>query len=334
MQLLWAILIGSALASSIPDSHQLRLPFVPPSDNIENGVKSRLSIDLSIQNGSLYANEHQLYPPSVIMQLNAPLYEGLDQINPSDNTAELSYTLETQPLPTNEIGSMADMIRVRIELFDLQGNLVSPDAVAVDLLAYQSGKYGMTRIRVEPARGSDQDDNTHQKSQSWVVNYWRTQFGSVFDKPRTKSRTTKPTHDSAPVTESSTQNGAPKVITSGTATDSGSKTQFFSFWATPAHLHHHAEHRRPHHKHHPKHSFMHIIRPIILPALLGTAAGLLACLVGFFFGSLLMSLAVRFGWQRVLGYKSRIISVEEGAVSEKALMMPHVYTTDPSESNV
>lgn len=42
MQLLWAILIGSALASSIPDSHQLRLPFVPPSDNIENGVRSRL----------------------------------------------------------------------------------------------------------------------------------------------------------------------------------------------------------------------------------------------------------------------------------------------------
>lgn len=42
MQLLWAILIGSALASSIPGSHQLRLPFVPPSDNLENGVRSRL----------------------------------------------------------------------------------------------------------------------------------------------------------------------------------------------------------------------------------------------------------------------------------------------------
>ncbi|KAJ5961428.1 hypothetical protein N7501_006369 [Penicillium viridicatum] len=334
MQLLWAILIGSALASSIPDSHQLRLPFVPPSDNLENGVRSRLSIDLSIQNGSLYANEHQLYPPSAIMQLKAPLYEDPDQINPSGHTAELSYTLDTQPLPTNEIGSMADMIRVRIELFDLQGNLVSPDAVAIDLLAYQNGKYGMTRIRVEPARGSDQNDNTYQKSESWVVNYWRTQFGSAFDKPGAKSRTTTPTHDSAPATESSTKNRATKVITSGTATESGSKTHFFSFWATPAHLHHHTEHRRPHHKHHPKNSFMHIIRPIILPGLLGAAAGLLACLVGFFFGSLLMSLAVRLGWQKVPGHKSRIISVEEGEVSEKALMMPPVYATDDSEFNV
>lgn len=42
MQLLWAILIGSALASSIPDAHQLRLPFVPHLDNLENGVRSRL----------------------------------------------------------------------------------------------------------------------------------------------------------------------------------------------------------------------------------------------------------------------------------------------------
>jgi hypothetical protein len=263
------------------------------------------------------------------MQLNAPLYEYPDQINPSDNTAELSYTLETQPLPTNDIGHKADMIRVRIELFDLQGNLVSPDAVAVDLLAYQSGKYGMTRIRVEPASGSDQNDNTHQRSQSWVMNYWRTQFGSVFDKPRIKPKTTTPTHDSAPVTESSTQNCATKAVSTGTATESGSKTHFFSFWATPAHLHH-AEHRRPHQKH----SFMHIIRPIILPALLGTAVGLLACLVGLFFGSLLMSLAGRLGWQKVPGHKSRIISVEEGAVSEKVFMMPHVYVTDVSESNV
>ncbi|KGO48115.1 hypothetical protein PEX1_041230 [Penicillium expansum] len=332
MKLLCAILcLGSTLASSIHDSHQLRLPFVPSSDNIEDGVRSRLSIDLSIQNGSLYANEYQLYPPSATMQLNAPLYEVTDRINPSDKTAELSYILETQPLPTNEIGSMADMIRVRVELFDLQGNLVSPDAVIVDLHAYQNGNYGMTRIRVEPARGSDQDGNFYQKSQAWVVNYWRTQFGSVFEKPRSKSRTTEPTHDSAPVPKSP-HNGAIKVINSGTTTES--KSRFFSFWATPAHLHHHAEHRRPHHSHHHKNSFMRIIRPIILPALLGTVAGLMACLVGFFVGSLLISLAVRLGWQKVPGDRSRIISVEEGMVSEKVSMMPHVYVTDTSESNV
>jgi hypothetical protein len=229
------------------------------------------------------------------------------------------------------------MIRIRIEWFDLQGNLVSPDAVAVDLLAFQNGKYEMTRIRVEPARGSDQEDRGSQKSQTWVMNYWRTQFGSIFDKPetksKTKSKTMAPTRDSVPVTESSAQNRAIKVISSKATADSGSETRFFSFWATPAYLHHHAEHRRPHHNGHHKNSFMRIIRPIILPALLGTAAGLVACLVGFFIGELLMSLGVRLGWQKILGDRSRIISVEEGTVSEKTPMVPHVYVTDTAESN-
>lgn len=268
------------------------------------------------------------------MQLHAPLYEGANQIDPSDNTVELSYTLDTQPLPTNEMGSMADMVRVRVELFDLQGNLVSPDAVAVDLLAYESENYEMTRIRVEPARGSDQDGHLYQKSQTWVINYWRTQFGSIFDKPKTRSTTTAPAHDSAPDTESSAHTGATKVTSSEATTDSGSKTHFFSFWATPSDLHHHAKHRHPHHNRHHKNSFMRIIRPIILPALLGTAAGLVACLVGFFIGQLLMSLGVCLGWQKVLGDRSRIISVEEGTVSEKSPMMPHVSVTDAAESNV
>ncbi|CAG8291691.1 unnamed protein product [Penicillium nalgiovense] len=332
MQLLWTILLGGAVASSIPNPHTIRLPFVPSSNNLEDGVRSRLSISLSIQNGSLYANEHQVYPPSEIMQLHAPLYESANQINPSDKIVELSYTLETQTLPTDEM-EFSDMIRVRVEWFDRQGNLVSPDAVAVDLLAFQDGKYKMTRIRVEPARGNDQDGDLYQKSQTWVMNYWRTQFGSIFDKPKIKSKTMALTRDSAPAAKSSAQNRAIQVISSKATTDSGSKTRFFSFWATPAHLHHHAEHR-PHHNSHHKNSFMRIIRPIILPALLGTAAGLVACLVGFFIGELLMSLGVRLGWQKVLGDKSRIISLEEGTVPEKSPMVPPIYVIDTAESNV
>ncbi|EKV06920.1 hypothetical protein PDIG_75870 [Penicillium digitatum PHI26] len=265
------------------------------------------------------------------MQLNAPLYEDTDQIHPSDKTAELSYTLVTQPIPTNALGSMADMIRVRVELFDLQGNLVSPDAVLVDLLVYQNGKYGMTRIRVEPARGSDQEGTFYQKSQLWVVNYWRTQFGSIFDQSRT--RTMGLPHDSAPIMEPSAHKCAIKAIGSGTATDSTAKTRFFSFWATPAHLHHHTEHR-PHYSYHHKDSSVRTVRPIMIPALIGTAAGLMACLIGFFVGSLLMSLAVRLGWQMVLDHRSRIVSVEEGMVSEKAATMPQDYVTVIFESNI
>ncbi|CAI7643833.1 unnamed protein product [Penicillium glandicola] len=298
MQLLWAILyMGSALASSIPytNSHYLRLPFVPSPDDLENGVRSKL-----------------IYPPSVIMQLHAPLYEGANQINPSDKTVELSYTLESQTLPTNDMGSMADMIRVRVELFDLQGNLVSPHAVALDLLAYQNENYGIARIHVEPARSGDQDDHFSRNSQSWVIKYWTTQFGSIFDKSKTKA--TVPTHDSARVTEPSAQKG------SGNATNSRSETHFFSFWATPADPNYHSRHD----SHCSKDSFMHIARSLMLPILLGIIAGIVACLVGFIIGYLLMSLWVRLGSQWVLGHRSRIILVEEGTVSEKSPMMPLV----------
>ncbi|KAI3126491.1 hypothetical protein CBS147330_6279 [Penicillium roqueforti] len=326
MQLLWVMLsLGSALASAVPSSHQLRLPFAPSTDDLENCVRSRLSINLSIQNGSLYANDHQLYPPSVIMQLNAPLYGSADQIDPSDNTVELSYTLDVEPLQNNDMASIADMIRVRVEWFDLQNNLVSPDAVAVDLLAYQSDKYEMTRIRVEPARGSDQDGHLYEKSQPWVINYWRTQFGSVFDKRKTAETT------AAPPMESPAQPDAIQVSSNENETRSAPETHFFSFWATPANLHRHAEHRHPHYRHH-KNSFMRIIRPIVVPALLGVVAGLVACLVGFFIGQLLASLGVCLGWQRVLGYRSRIVSEEEGTVSEKASMLLHVYVADTAES--
>lgn len=55
MKLLCAILcLGSTLASSIHDSHQLRLPFVPSSDNIEDGVRSRLVSDISSSSSLLY----------------------------------------------------------------------------------------------------------------------------------------------------------------------------------------------------------------------------------------------------------------------------------------
>ncbi|KAG0161661.1 hypothetical protein PDIDSM_1175 [Penicillium digitatum] len=312
MKLLWvALCLGSALASPIPDSHQLRLPFVPTSDSLENGVRSRLSIDLFIQNGSLYANEHQLYPPSVTMQLNAPLYEDTDQIHPSDKTAELSYTLVTQPIPTNALGSMADMIRVRVELFDLQGNLVSPDAVLVDLLVLPKWK---VRHDPYPCRTS-----SWQRSGRYFLSKESTDDGA--------------THDSAPIMEPSAHKCAIKAIGSGTATDSTAKTRFFSFWATPAHLHHHTEHR-PHYSYHHKDSSVRTVRPIMIPALIGTAAGLMAFLIGFFVGSLLMSLAVRLGWQMVLDHRSRIVSVEEGMVSEKAATMPQDYVTVIFESNI
>ncbi|CAG8284727.1 unnamed protein product [Penicillium salamii] len=307
---LWSILcLGSALALSIPN-HELRLPFAPSPDSLENGVRSTLSINWSIQNGSLYANENQVYPPSVTMQLRAPLYEA-DTL--TDKSVELSYTLDTRPLSTDQVGAVAGMVRVRVELLDLHGNLISPNAVAIDMLTYQDGDHHITRIRVEPARGGYQGDRFSQKSRPWVVKYWTTQFGSLFEKVNTDKIETE--------TEAETEMRA--SLPDASAPISVSKFSISSFWAAPEHANAHGRH--PHHR--PGHSFRRIVRPIILPAIMGAVAGLAACLVGFFLGHLAMSFAVRAGW------KARAQPVmEQGSVSEKSPMVPNIYVTDVTES--
>ncbi|KAJ5544479.1 hypothetical protein N7535_007122 [Penicillium sp. DV-2018c] len=334
MRLLWALCLGSALASAVPStkSHQLRLPFVPSPDDLENGVRSSLSINWSIQNGALYANQDKVYPPSTNMQLRAPLLEGVDQTKPGDKTVEVSYTLDSRPLFTD--GSVAGMICVRVELFDLHGNLVSPDAVAVDLLTYQNGDFHIRRVRIEPARGGDEEDRFTQKSRPWVVKYWRTQFGSIFE----KKKTTVSTDDSKQTTKISVQNDGPKTTSSQSTTVSDAKFPFSvsAFSASPAapYPHYRSGHHESNHGHHPKNTFMTIFTPAVLPAVLGAAAGLVACLVGFFIGHVLMSLAMRLGWQKEPVCTSQDILVEEGTPSEKSLMVPFIYAAADSESNV
>jgi hypothetical protein len=294
----WSILyLGTALAYS---THELRLPFAPSPDSLENGVHSSLSIDWSIKNGSLYANDYQVYPPSVTMSLRAPLYEA-ELL--TDNLVELSYTLDSRPLATDQVGSVAGMVRVRVELLDLHGNLISPNAVAIDLLTYQDGHHHITRIRVEPARGGHQDDRFAQKSRPWVVKYWNTQFGSLFEVKGDQA------------VESTTVSAPPAI-------ESPSKFAISSFWAVPPHSDHHG-HR---HHHRPGKSFMRIVSPIIFPAVMGAVAGLTACLFGYFLGRLLVSFAVRLGWT------SKVRPSEEGSASEKSPMVPHTYVTDVSES--
>ena len=240
------------------------------------------------------------------MQLRAPLYNS-DTL--TDRSVELSYTLDSRPLSTDQVGSVAGIVRVRVELLDLHGNLVSPNAVAVDLLTYQDGNHHITRVRVEPARGGHQEDPYSQKSRPWVVKYWKTQFGSLFES-----------------TDHSTTDSPTKVDTAHEAVESESKFSISSFWAAPAHSNYRGP-RRPHH-HHPGNAFVRNVRPIILPAVLGAVAGLAACLVGFFLGHLAMSFAMRLGWKA----QPRPRQVEEGSASEKSPMVPNVYVAEVAES--
>jgi hypothetical protein len=252
------------------------------------------------------------------MQLRAPLYDS-DAL--TDKSVELSYTLDSRPLSTDQVGSVAGIVRVRVELLDLHGNLVSPNAVAVDLLTYQDGNHHITRIRVEPARGGHQDDRFAQKSRPWVVKYWKTQFGSLFE---SSEKTTQPKNGIKTTSESA----KPAATAVADQEESESKFAISSFWAAPAHSNY-RDHRRPHH-HRPGNAFVRIVRPIILPAVLGAIAGLTACLVGFFLGHVVMSFASRLGWKTRVAQRSA--EIEEGSFSEKSPMAPNVYVTDVAGS--
>ncbi|KAJ5374473.1 hypothetical protein N7517_006479 [Penicillium concentricum] len=332
MKLLCAILcMGSALASLIPhsNSRQLRLPYVPSPDDLEFGVTWKLAMNFSIQNGGLYANKHQVYPPSATMQLQAPLYEGASQNIHNGKIVKLAYSLETQTIHKNEMGTIADMTLVRVEFLDLQGNLISPHAVAIHLHVCQDGNYEMARFRIEPARTGNQDDHFSQKSQAWVMKYWISQFGNIFNKIENKA----PAPNSALVTKPSALRDNSKIVSSEVVTSSGSKTQFLPVWSTPAVLNHRLEYGRPYGNPEPISPFMRIVCYIVL-AFLGIVIGVMTCLVGFLAGHLLIALGAGVEWRKLLGRRSRIMLLEEGTVSEKSPMISHVYMTDASELNV
>ncbi|KAJ5503807.1 hypothetical protein N7463_006681, partial [Penicillium fimorum] len=321
MKLLWIFAcLGSALASFIPhsSSHQLRLPFVPSPDALEFGVTGKLAYTPMSTKST---------PPSAAMQLQAPLYEGADQNTHNGKIVKLSYTLETETIHKNEMGPMADMTLVRLEFLDLQGNLISPHAVAIHLHVCQDGKYEMARFRTEPARSGDQDDQFSQKSQPRVMKYWRSQFGTIFDKAGNKA----PVLNLVSVPEHSALHGNSNFVSTEVATDSGSKTQFLPVSSTPAVFNHRPEYGHPHHNPEPGSFFMRIACYIIL-GLLGIVIGVMTILVGFLAGHLLITLAALIGWRKLLGHRSRIMLLEEGTVSEKCPMLSQVYIADVSES--
>lgn len=293
--------LGSALASviSLPNTHELRLPFAPSPSHPESGFSSSLSIDWSIQNGNLYANQDQVYPPSTTMKLRAPIY---DAEVLTDKIVELSYTIDSRPLAADQVGAVAGMVRVRVELLDLHGNLISPNAVSIDLLTYQDGNHHIARIHMEPAREGHRNDRFAQHSRPWAWKYWNKQLESEFE---VKS------HDH--LGELSSTNLVP--------VERGSRFSLASLWAPPAPYPY-----RGHRHHHHHSSFSRIVRPIILPAVMGAVAGLVACLVGFFIGHMLMSLAMRLGWV------AQLRSTTEGTASEKSPVLPRISAQDAMES--
>lgn len=100
-----------------------------------------------------------------------------------------------------------------------------------------------------------------------------------------------------------------------------------SSWNASSYPDYRSTHCRPHRRcPKPNNAFMHLVRGIIFPTVLGAVASLVACLFGFLFGQLLRSFSPCLGWCRT--------PEEEGTSFEKSPLVPFVFVTDVSESNV
>ncbi|KAJ5448580.1 hypothetical protein N7445_003401 [Penicillium cf. griseofulvum] len=288
MKLLWPILcLGSAFAFTIehPHSKILQLPFVPSRNDLIHGITSSFSINFSFQKGGLYANDHQLYPPSTTTTLQVLLYKDQSQNELSGKTVGLAYTLKPQPIHANKMPIVPRTIHVRVEFLDIQGNLVSPHAVAIRLYVDQDRKYKSGSFRVEPAHTGHRDHHRSQKTQPWVIKYWDGRLDTI--------KTT-----------------APNPTINGIETGSASKSQFLPFWTSVVDPRYHPEYR-PLDYNPDNESPISIIRDIVVPTLLGIVTGLVVCLVVFLIGYL-----GRFLWAHVRGQKEpgrrlRIISEED-----------------------
>lgn len=203
------------------------------------------------------------------MQIRAPFRGGSDKTTFSRTAVELSCTIDSRPLSTGQVGAVADILRVRVELLDLHGNVVSLDAVAADLIY----RYGSSH-------GGHHEDYFSQNSRPWLIKYWKTQLVSLFKKAKKPSIVDE---DSTPSVELLAQEAATNSPDGDGAAEYEAEPHFSipSSWNASSYPDYRSTHCRPHRRcPKPNNAFMHLVRGIIFPTVLGAVASLVACLFG------------------------------------------------------
>lgn len=281
------------------------------------------SLKWSIINGSLYANEDRVFPPSMSMQLHAPRREGPEKVLVGKEEVDVSYALEARPLSSRENGSTSQIVRVRVDLCDSEGEPVTPQAVVLDLLAHPDGTPRIARVRMEP--GKRYGERPPHRDRPWTMKFWQIQMGAFFknveDRPISSLK-----HDSQPPSHDLEPSHPQPATDVASSTEPESQLGFISspYWSPTTYSHH--SHRHPHNRQ-PSGTFMRLVRPVILPAVLGAAAGLMACLLGFLIGHAFMSLSVLLGFRKP-HRRSRTASIEDGTLSEKARFVSTIHLTE------
>ncbi|KAJ5623612.1 hypothetical protein N7490_012217 [Penicillium lividum] len=326
MRLPWSVLgLVGAIATSIPlaSSHEIHLNYLPASEPVPS-IESYLSVEWSMQDGSLFANGDRVFPPSMSMQVHAPRYESTQKTRLDSET--YYYSLEVRPLTSHEVGAPHGIVRVQVEFLDQHGDPVTANTVVLDLLDHPDGNPRITKIRIEPGKIRSEVPGERE----WKMKFWKTEMGALFkhkdnghkaaetDPSKIESASTKPT-----IQQSQADVASPKP---SSAVESTVGYIFSPYFAPSSYSH--RTHRRPHGKTH-DHTFMRLMRPVILPAVLGATAGLLACLVGFLIGHVVMSVSYRLGLRKAHHRRcSQTADVEDGIASEKAGLLPEIYVTE------
>lgn len=250
------------------------------------------------------------------MQLRAPRHEGPPKILTHQKEVEVSYAIAARPLSTEENGSTSSIVRVRVDLFSPEGKPVTPNAVVLDLLSPPDGSHHISRIRLEPIKYHR--GNHRQGHRPWKMKFWRAQIDALFEGIQDMQALSLSSVAEHNVKPSNAKNPAD---TPDSASDSQTGFIFSPYWSPT--------YSRPSDQQ-ANGTFMRLVRPVILPALLGAAASLVACLIGFVIGQLFMSVSVRLGLRKKQEQRrrSRMISAEEGTLSEKAQLVPTIYVTE------
>ncbi|KAJ5730635.1 uncharacterized protein N7483_005143 [Penicillium malachiteum] len=350
MRFPWSALgLFGAIASAIPlaATHEIHLAYLPTDATTEPSSQesSYLSISWSMQDGSLYANNDRVFPPSKSMHVKAPRFEGTH----IEEQVHLYYSLDARPLSSHEVGAPNSLVRVRVELLNRQGDPVTPNIVVLDLLDHPDGSLRIAKIRIEPGKSSQGTP----ESEKWHMKFWQSEVGNLLKHTGTDHKQNNKHSSTVNNSESkSEQNSDSTSISKTQATAESADTEpsqstglaakpspdstigyIFSPYFAPA-SYSHRSHRRPHGRKN-DHSFLRLISPVILPAFLGAVAGLVACLLGFVIGHLVMSVAFRLGLCQKRDERHNLdtkdIQVEDGTYSEKTGLLPEIFVTEVEE---
>ncbi|KAL4778744.1 hypothetical protein BJX76DRAFT_342560 [Aspergillus varians] len=276
---------------------------------IQSGDETSLSLQFTIDDGLLLANDRQIFPPappSSISAVQRHLQDGEES-----EPIPLGYAVELMPLPS-PVEEEIDMLEVRFTVLDLDGYPVPLDTIAITLIVDAKGTLYMAGTNIEETADRESWRKCGGKPKClrrFLLQRIRTMFAAAKERLIGMMKGQGCADAAAP----------PPPPFPPHHNDDFDR---FSPEDEPSHRGHHGHHG-PHPPPHFHDKFQktwertlhRVVRFIVVPAILGVLAGLAASVVGMLFGQLAV-----FMWRRYRR-SSRKEATEDGSGSEKQGLM-------------